>query len=242
MKAQSKSAFFKPKYDLDKTKLQEFLLRFEDINMNVDSIHGQFKYMTQLVWNDWFSKKLPTENQKSWKFSWRTSRNTSMTTRNWSTTSSAILWHTREFLWRLLRKSSLQRSPRLRKMRPRTLRKSSTSRESWTSRTSTPTRTRSCPSNWSENSIFFLIQWCLYHQRPQHQTGIPIYPVPPLHPNRAVGNSQSHCGQSNRCTAPNHSGLLFLRYLRIRTLPNYFRKIVRSLGRLYVAKMSKQSN
>ena len=65
---------YKPDFELQKSKLNEFFTSFTDKSIkNKDDIHGNKKYMIELVHiilN--FSKKSQIKQKKPWKSTWKT--------------------------------------------------------------------------------------------------------------------------------------------------------------------------
>lgn len=61
--------YYKPDFDLERSKIQSFLQTFIDKNLDKDRIYDQRKYMIELV-NNYFnlSKKLQISNLKYLRF------------------------------------------------------------------------------------------------------------------------------------------------------------------------------
>ena len=67
MYKQQEFRVFKPDYELERSKIENFLRTFVDRQIRSHPIHEQRKYMIQLVtfYFNRLSKQLPTEGQKS---------------------------------------------------------------------------------------------------------------------------------------------------------------------------------
>ena len=64
MNKQQEFRVFKPDYEIERSKIENFLITFVDKNIRQDPLHDQRKYMIQLVtlYFNPISKEFPTES------------------------------------------------------------------------------------------------------------------------------------------------------------------------------------